>query len=108
MAKIEVLDATKMTYAQLMALAAQRKAEEAKRVAEQGVKIRGEVEQYVQLKYGLSLAQIFTASAKTPTVYTDPKTGKTWSGRGRQPAWVSAQKAAVQPPVAGQDGLQVN
>lgn len=26
--------------------------------------------------------------AKTPAKYRDPETGKTWSGRGRRPAWI--------------------
>lgn len=27
-----------------------------------------------------------------PPVYQDPKTGKTWSGRGREPSWIKGKK----------------
>ena len=67
-------------------------------------------------KYGLSVADIesfvgkkrgrkpsalaATGAAKTPRTgvhhvepkYADPKTGATWSGRGRAPAWISGAK----------------
>jgi DNA-binding protein H-NS len=54
-------------------------------------------------EYGLTPEQVFgrrrTArsgkSAKTasPTAkYQDPKTGTTWSGRGREPSWIKGKK----------------
>ncbi|WP_438391714.1 H-NS histone family protein [Caballeronia sp. DA-9] len=27
-----------------------------------------------------------------PPLYRDPKTGKTWSGRGREPSWIKGKK----------------
>ncbi len=32
------------------------------------------------------------AKPALPPKYRDPKTGATWSGRGRQPAWIKAAK----------------
>lgn len=53
-------------------------------------------------EYGLTEKDIFggrrgRAGAKKPTVtveakYRDPKTGATWSGRGRAPAWIKDAK----------------
>ncbi|RQR21653.1 H-NS family nucleoid-associated regulatory protein [Burkholderia sp. Bp9142] len=51
-------------------------------------------------EYGLTPEQVFgrkrTRSANgsqsaTPK-YQDPKTGKTWSGRGREPSWIKGKK----------------
>ncbi|MGH8789337.1 MAG: H-NS family nucleoid-associated regulatory protein [Cupriavidus necator] len=33
-------------------------------------------------------ASVATEKAPLPPKYMDPKTGKTWSGRGRTPAWL--------------------
>nr|WP_274520169.1 H-NS histone family protein [Cupriavidus sp. IDO] len=35
-----------------------------------------------------STASAATEKAPLPPKYMDPKTGKTWSGRGRTPAWL--------------------
>lgn len=32
------------------------------------------------------------ATANVPAKYMDPKTGKTWSGRGRAPAWLGKNR----------------
>ncbi|WP_423200844.1 H-NS family nucleoid-associated regulatory protein [Cupriavidus sp. H19C3] len=32
------------------------------------------------------------AKASLPAMYQDPKTGKTWSGRGRVPAWLGKNR----------------
>lgn len=45
--------------------------------------------------YGLTADQVFgkkikTAKSAGEAKYTDPATGKTWTGRGRQPAWFKA------------------
>lgn len=89
------------TYKQLMAekAALEAKLEEVRAAEVSGVieKIRG-----MMADYGLTVEDIATknrrgrpAKAKTsegkqalPPKYMDPKTGKTWSGRGRAPAWL--------------------
>ncbi|WP_322074463.1 H-NS histone family protein [Burkholderia cepacia] len=51
-------------------------------------------------EYGLTPDQIFgrkrvrSANGSQPTTpkYQDPKTGKTWSGRGREPSWIKGKK----------------
>jgi DNA-binding protein H-NS len=52
-------------------------------------------------EYGLTPEQVFGRkrvvrnSAGTRTVilkYQDPKTGRTWSGRGREPSWIKGNK----------------
>ncbi|HDV6370371.1 TPA: H-NS histone family protein [Burkholderia cepacia] len=52
-------------------------------------------------KYGITEKDIFGArrgrTARTPVApvaakYHDPKTGATWSGRGRAPAWIKDAK----------------
>ncbi|QRR07705.1 H-NS histone family protein [Burkholderia sp. MS455] len=52
-------------------------------------------------EYGLTVEQVFgrqraarrqaNHSAATPK-YQDPKTGATWSGRGREPAWIKGKR----------------
>lgn len=39
-------------------------------------------------------ASLGTARKGTPVppLYQDPKTGKTWSGRGREPSWIKGKK----------------
>ncbi|TDA48986.1 H-NS family nucleoid-associated regulatory protein [Burkholderia pyrrocinia] len=74
-----------------------RQAEEA-RLAELDIIIR-EVQARVA-EYGLTPEQIFgrrrgfgkpRALAVAPK-YRDPKTGATWSGRGREPSWIKGKK----------------
>ncbi|MCR4469404.1 MULTISPECIES: H-NS family nucleoid-associated regulatory protein [unclassified Burkholderia] len=53
-------------------------------------------------EYGLTPRQIFgrqgsaaRTARKTPAVapkYRDPNTGATWSGRGREPAWIKGKR----------------
>ncbi|MDN8037749.1 H-NS histone family protein [Burkholderia vietnamiensis] len=53
-------------------------------------------------EYGLTARQIFgrpgravRASTRTPTgapKYRDPSTGRTWTGRGREPAWIKGKR----------------
>ncbi|MGY4730726.1 H-NS histone family protein [Burkholderia pyrrocinia] len=87
------------TYQELKAQADElsRQAEEA-RLAELDIIIQ-EVQARVA-EYGLTPEQIFgrrrglgklRASAVAPK-YRDPKTGATWSGRGREPSWIKGKK----------------
>ncbi|HDR9868710.1 TPA: H-NS histone family protein [Burkholderia cenocepacia] len=51
-------------------------------------------------EYGLTPEQLFgrkrvrSANSGQPATpkYQDPKTGKTWSGRGREPSWIKGKK----------------
>lgn len=53
-------------------------------------------------EYGITAEELgFTTSKRTarkassgglPPKYMDPKTGKTWSGRGRAPAWLGKRR----------------
>ncbi|HDR8983187.1 H-NS histone family protein [Burkholderia vietnamiensis] len=52
-------------------------------------------------EYGITVEQIFgrqrtskgkTVSAPVAAKYQNPKTGETWSGRGRAPAWIKDAK----------------
>ncbi|WP_080409496.1 H-NS family nucleoid-associated regulatory protein [Burkholderia ubonensis] len=89
------------TYRELKAQADElsRRAEEA-RLAELEIVIQ-EVRARVA-EYGLTPEQIFgrrrslekaraPASTTTPK-YRDPKTGATWSGRGREPGWIKGKR----------------
>ena len=54
-------------------------------------------------QFGLSREDVFGASAasgkrgkggsrgKAPALYRDPASGKTWSGRGREPLWLAGK-----------------
>ncbi|KVL46535.1 H-NS histone [Burkholderia diffusa] len=51
-------------------------------------------------EYGLTPEQLFgrkrargaNGSQPATAKYQDPKTGKTWSGRGREPSWIKGKK----------------
>ncbi|MBN3778696.1 H-NS histone family protein [Burkholderia sp. Ac-20345] len=51
-------------------------------------------------EYGLTPEQVFgrkrtrstNGSQSATPKYQDPKTGKTWSGRGREPSWIKGKK----------------
>ncbi|MCA8050251.1 H-NS histone family protein [Burkholderia arboris] len=53
-------------------------------------------------EYGLTPEQVFGHRCKTsrmrvgqssvPARYRDPRTGATWSGRGREPGWIKGKK----------------
>ncbi|WP_082722059.1 MULTISPECIES: H-NS family nucleoid-associated regulatory protein [unclassified Burkholderia] len=51
-------------------------------------------------EYGLTPDQVFgrgprkarAVQASLPPKYRDPKTGATWSGRGREPAWIKGKR----------------
>jgi len=54
------------------------------------------------VEYGLTPEQVFgrprgSGKARTPRLvatpkYRDPKTGTTWSGRGREPSWIKGKR----------------
>lgn len=90
------------TYKQLLA---QKEALEAQLAEARANEVSGAIEQIRTLmdQYGLSPEDIQgkrrrgrpagsgaakAAKEPLPPKYLDPKTGKTWSGRGRAPAWL--------------------
>ncbi|AGW94825.1 MULTISPECIES: H-NS histone family protein [Cupriavidus] len=89
------------TYKQLLA---EKEALEAKLNEVRASEVAGVIDKIRELmtEYGLTAEDILprrkrgrpagTASRKAasglPPKYMDPKTGKTWSGRGRAPAWL--------------------
>ncbi len=90
------------TYKQLLA---EKEALEAKLNEVRATEIAGVIDKIRDLmtEYGLTAEDILPrrkrgrpagsaakkpAAAALPPKYMDPKTGKTWSGRGRAPAWL--------------------
>jgi DNA-binding protein H-NS len=90
------------TYKQLLA---EKEALEAKLNEVRATEVAGVIEkiQSLMAEYGLSVDDIAPkrrrgrpagtgaakkAASSLPPKYMDPKTGKTWSGRGRAPAWL--------------------
>ncbi|AOI74971.1 H-NS histone family protein [Burkholderia sp. NRF60-BP8] len=89
------------TYLELKAQAEQlREQAEQARLAELDI-VLAEVRARVA-EYALTPEQVFgrrrSASApqvgqrRIPARYRDPKTGATWSGRGREPGWIKGKK----------------
>ncbi|WP_082248898.1 H-NS family nucleoid-associated regulatory protein [Burkholderia pseudomallei] len=88
------------TYTELKAqLEALQQEAEAVRIAELQAVIQ-QVRDVVQ-QYGLTPEDIFgrqraprgkAAKTPVPPKYRDPKTGATWSGRGREPSWIKGKK----------------
>lgn len=87
-----VQDINTMTDAEIDAFRQQRKAQQAKLVAEKGKEARKDVEKYLQQKWGLTLAQVWMAGSNSlgPRTYRNPANGETYiySGRGKVPAWL--------------------
>ncbi|NOV24717.1 H-NS histone family protein [Cupriavidus necator] len=89
------------TYKQLLA---EKEALEAKLNEVRATEVAGVIDKIRDLmtEYGLTAEDILPrrkrgrpagssprkAAAALPPKYMDPKTGKTWSGRGRAPAWL--------------------
>ena len=80
-----------MTDAQIAEYMQQRKVQQAKIAAEKGKEARADVENYLQQKYGLTLAQVWMAGGNVVSkTYKNPADGKTYvySGRGKVPGWL--------------------
>ncbi|MDK3021009.1 H-NS histone family protein [Cupriavidus taiwanensis] len=89
------------TYKQLLA---EKEALEAKLNEVRATEVAGVIDKIRELmtEYGLTAEDILPrrkrgrpagsgprkSAAALPPKYMDPKTGKTWSGRGRAPAWL--------------------
>lgn len=57
-----------------------------------GGKGRGRKRSSVKVKVGGKARKAKGARGKVPPKYRDPATGKTWSGRGKEPTWLVAYK----------------
>ncbi|KYK47672.1 hypothetical protein A1D31_30110 [Bradyrhizobium liaoningense] len=95
-------DISEMSLEEIAAYLQERKENEAKERHAKAIKAKEELEGYCQKKYGLTLAQIFTASDKPPSerkTYKNPTTGETWtySGRGKVAAWAKGRDGKPNP-----------
>src|SRR4051812_46890728 len=86
-------DITNMTVEEIAAYLQERKGNEAKERHQKAIAAKVELEEYCQKKYGLTLAQVFTASDKPPSErkqYKHPENGSlySYSGRGKVPGWL--------------------
>lgn len=64
--------------------------------AEERAGVIEHVQELVAL-YGLKQSEVFgpvRKTARSVPKYRDPSTGKTWTGRGRAPAWFDESRAA--------------
>jgi len=57
-------------------------------------KVKAELESVAQ-RYGFQMKDLFGdgKSAKVQPKYRDPKSGKTWTGRGRAPLWMPKRRS---------------
>ena len=83
--------------ATLKDLLAQKEKLEAQIAETRQTEVAGVIQRIQELmaEYGLTVDDIAKRSRRGPKKgqpiapkYRDPKTGKTWSGRGRQPSWL--------------------
>jgi len=85
-------DISTMTDTEIAEYLKQRKDQQARIAAEKGPEARKDVEQYLQKKYGLTLAQVWLSNGKVPErkTYKNPADNSTYtySGKGKVPAWL--------------------
>ena len=84
----------KQLTSQLEKLEAEIAAAREKEVAEAIAEIKAKIEEYgltaEELGFGVTRGKAAAAKkAPLPAKYRNPKTGETWSGRGRTPAWLA-------------------
>lgn len=80
---------------QLAKVQAQMQAARDKEVASAIEQIKQQIAEYGITAEELGFSSKRTTSRKTgglPPKYRDPKTGATWSGRGRAPAWLGKRR----------------
>ncbi|MBU6486319.1 MAG: H-NS histone family protein [Burkholderiales bacterium] len=83
---------------QLAKVQAQMEAAREKELASTIEHIKAQIAEYGITAEELGFSSKRTASRKTggsgglPPKYRDPKTGKTWTGRGRAPAWLGKRR----------------
>ena len=85
----------KMNLKELMALKARVEAQMPETANRERAAVRGEIDQLLARK-GLKLTDVLGSSGtarrstkgrSVPPKFRDPKSGATWAGRGRRPAW---------------------
>jgi DNA-binding protein H-NS len=78
-----------------------RREAEARKVQEDGLRIKEELEGYCIKTYGLALRSIYMASKKAPEkkTYKNPEDGKlyVYSGKGKVPKWLWINDANHKP-----------
>jgi DNA-binding protein H-NS len=80
---------------QLAKVQAQMEAARQKELASTIEQIKAQIAEYGITAEELGFASKRTTSRRSgglPPKYRDPKTGKTWSGRGRRPAWLGKRR----------------
>lgn len=76
------------TYDELMKQAEELKAQAAELKAMEKQEAITKVKALMH-EHGIALSDLHNPKkAKKPAKYRDPSSGKTWTGRGRQPAWI--------------------
>lgn len=95
-------DINSMSLEEIAAYLQDRKEQEARERHEKALKAKAELEAYCQEKYGLTLAQVYTASDKPLAErkqYKNPETGEVWaySGRGKVAAWAKGADGKPNP-----------
>jgi DNA-binding protein H-NS len=87
----------------LQELIAERQALDEQITAARQAEVAGAIIQAKEIiaQFGLSVSDVFQEPgtrkkmAKVAVKYRDPKTGKTWSGRGKPPLWIAGQDRAL-------------
>jgi DNA-binding protein H-NS len=87
----------------LQELIAERQALDEQITAARQAEVAGAIIQAKEIiaQFGLSVSDLFQEPgmrkkmAKVAAKYRDPKTGKTWSGRGKPPLWIAGQDRAL-------------
>jgi hypothetical protein len=94
-------DINNMTVEEIATYLQERKEQEIKDRQEKAIRAKAELEAYCQEKYGLTLAQVFTASDKVQTrkQYQNPEDKKlySYSGRGKVPGWLKGTDGKPNP-----------
>ncbi|KWN83019.1 H-NS family nucleoid-associated regulatory protein [Burkholderia stagnalis] len=87
------------TYLELKAQAAAlaQQAEEARLAELENIitKMREQIAEYgitADQLFGRRRVSVVSARVPLPPKYRDPKTGATWSGRGKAPGWIAGKK----------------
>lgn len=82
----------KQLSAQLEQLQDRIEHERARAVAQAIAEIRARIKEYDITAEELGFAPLTAKSVAAPAKYRNPETGETWSGRGRAPHWLGADR----------------
>lgn len=92
------IDLSKLTMSELQKLSAEIQTELPKRKAAELESVRLRIAEMAR-KHGFEMAEILGRKMKRATLapkYRNPKTGQTWSGRGRTPRWMPKDRKSVE------------